>query len=181
MEEEMLEGEANKPRRKRSQSAINKAKGNNAETYYAKLFRESGLVEFSKCKTSRFGSKLTDNCGIDLIFIPLNVQIKAGYQIGLNPSSVLKYMNDNVKAVFPEAAPEYSNPNIVIHRKTVGAGHPRTEYDDIVHMSFNTFFNIIKLLYDKGKVPEITLFDNESQVLQELPQATEGECSTEES
>ena len=54
----------------------NKVKGSNLERELAKTFREIG---FPFCKTSRYGDKLTDDCKIDLVFCPFNVQAKAGY------------------------------------------------------------------------------------------------------
>ena len=48
----------------------NKRKGSNAERFYAKIFRDLG---FDKCITSRQGSRLHDNAGIDLMFLPYNI------------------------------------------------------------------------------------------------------------
>lgn len=170
-----------KPRRKRSQGTINREKGHNAERLYAQKFRESGMDAFSKCKTSRYGSKLTDNCQIDLIFIPLNVQIKAGKQTGLKPHQVLKEMSHLVEQTFPEGYPERTNLSVLIHEKEVGAGHRRTEFDSMVHMTFDTFFKLLNQLHEKGKIAEVTILSDESGTLQPLLETPEGEHSTEES
>lgn len=118
-----------------------KRKGSNAEREYAKKFRELG---FSHCKTSRLGSKLHDDSGIDLIFLPFNVQIKAGIQRGLNPSNELKYVKDRMKELFPDTSPEHEYPTILIHRKDAGSGKTRDEYKDIVSMTFKDFEKFIK-------------------------------------
>lgn len=123
------------------QGATNKRKGSNAEREYAKLFRELG---FSFCKTSRLESRLLDNCGIDLTNLPFNVQVKAGYDRGLNIKDVLDHTKTQVSELIPPNKPEHEMPTIVIHKKTVGRGKRRGELDDLVYMSFEDFTKIIK-------------------------------------
>lgn len=126
-----------------SQGAKNKRKGSAAERLYAKIFRDD--LGYEHCKTSRFGSKLHDDAGIDLIFIPFNVQIKAGYAKGLNASKELKYLEDKMGILFPESSIEHSLPKILIHRKDKPGGQrSRTQYDDIVSMTFEDFKKIIQ-------------------------------------
>lgn len=126
----------------------NKRKGSDAERLYAKIFREE--LGFSHCKTSRMGSKLHDDAGIDLIFLPFNVQIKAGYDKGLNASKELKYIEDKMLELFPLSSVEHSLPKILIHRKNKPKGRrSRTDYDDIVSMTFNDFKKIIEYKLDK--------------------------------
>ena len=115
-------------------------KGHDAERYYAKVFKDLG---FSHCITSRYGSKVHDDSGIDLINLPINVQIKAGKQKSMNPSEVLNYMKDRIKELFPKTAPEHEMTSIVIHRKEVGRGKKRNECDDIVHISFEDFKKLL--------------------------------------
>ena len=119
----------------------NRNKGNNCERLYAKLFRELG---YDKCITSRYGSRIHDDCGIDLLNVPFNVQIKAGKQRGMDYSSVLRNIGERLLELFPAEAPGFDLPNIVIHRKDVGRGKRRGEYDDLVVMSWNTYKNMIK-------------------------------------
>lgn len=127
---------------KKNYGKTNKRKGSNAERLYAKIFRET--LGFIHCKTSRLGSKLHDDAGIDLIFLPFNVQIKAGKQLGLNTSKELEYMQDKMKELFPPISQEHSLPKILIHKKEVGMGRKRTEFDEIVSMSFEDFIKILK-------------------------------------
>ena len=121
---------------KKSYGKTNKRKGSDAERYYAKIFREIG---FTHCKTSRLGSKLHDDAGIDLIFLPFNVQIKAGKQAGLNASRELEYIQNRMSELFPSTSLEHTYPKVLIHKKEVGQGKKRGEFDDIVSMSFSDF------------------------------------------
>ena len=123
-------------------SNTNRTKGHSAERLYAEAFRELG---YDKCQTSRYGSRMHDDCAIDLIFLPVNVQIKAGKQRGLNPSKVLRDMDERVLNVFPDGSPEIDQYNIVIHRKDVGRGKKRDKYDDLVILSWEDYAKLIKL------------------------------------
>lgn len=125
---------------KKSLGKTNKTKGSNAERYYAKVFRED--LGYTFCKTSRNGSKLHDDAGIDLIFIPFNIQVKAGKQRGLNVSNELSYMKDRIIELFPENSIEHTLPKILIHKKEVGAGNKRDEFSEIVSMTFEDFKKI---------------------------------------
>lgn len=126
---------------RKSYGKTNKRKGSDAERHYAKVFREIG---FTHCKTSRLGSKLHDDAGIDLIFLPFNVQIKAGKQAGLNASRELEYIQNRMTELFPSTSLEHTYPKVLIHKKEVGQGKKRGEFDDIVSMSFNDFIRLIQ-------------------------------------
>lgn len=119
----------------------NKTKGSNAERYYAKYFREK--LGYSHCQTSRLGSRLHDNAGIDLIFIPFNIQIKSGYARGLNIQKELSYVKDKMTELFPKDSAEFKYPVIIIHKKDVGRGKKSTELDELVYMTFSDFCKII--------------------------------------
>lgn len=121
----------------------NKRKGSDAERIYAKVFRDLG---FPQCITARFGSRVHDDAGIDLINIPFNVQIKAGHQRGMNASKELGKIDELVPKYFPKNAPEHTNINILIHRKHVGRGKKRGPYDDVVHLSFEDFERLINMI-----------------------------------
>lgn len=120
--------------------STNRKKGHDAERYYARAFKALG---FSHCVTSRYGSRIHDDAGIDLIHLPMNVQIKAGKQKGMNASKVLSYLKERTKLLFPNTAREQGLPAILIHRKEVGRGRKRDEFDDLVTMSFEDFKKII--------------------------------------
>lgn len=118
----------------------NKRKGSAAERTYAQEFRDIG---YKHCKTSRLGSKMLDACGIDLIFIPFNVQVKAGYAKGLNYGKELLYLTDRMNEILPETSLEHTYPRILIHRKDVGAGNKRTAESELVVMTFEDFKKLI--------------------------------------
>ena len=118
----------------------NRDKGHDAERLYAQLFRDLG---YDECVTSRYGSRLHDDAGVDLIHVPINAQIKAGYARGINYSSILKNMYDRLRELFPVDSKEFEYPSIVIHRKDVGRGKKRGEYDDLVIMSWNDYKKLI--------------------------------------
>lgn len=103
----------NDERKVRSIGARNKHKGSHAERFYAKVFRELG---FDYCITSRQGSRIMDNAGIDIMNIPFNVQIKAGVQKNMNPGKVLFNTDSQIKALFPENSEVRTYPIILIHR-----------------------------------------------------------------
>ena len=126
---------------KKNYGKANRAKGHNAERLYAERFRELG---YKFCKTSRQASRLHDDAGIDLMFIPYNVQIKAGKQRGLNPIAELKSMEEKITTLFPEDSVEHKQPNIVILEKAVGRGKRRNKYDSVVILSFEDFKQFIK-------------------------------------
>lgn len=128
---------------KSSRGKTNKRKGSNAEREYAEKFRQLG---FENCKTARQGAKMLDDCGIDLIFIPFNVQIKAGLQQGLRPHKVLEYMKNRITEVLPKYSVEHNLPKILIHKRQVGQGNKRDEFSDIVYMTFEDFSKIIKMI-----------------------------------
>jgi hypothetical protein len=129
----------------RSQGARNRQKGHDAERYYANLFR--GLnPAFEKCKTSRAASRLHDDSGIDLCFTePFNIQIKAGKQRGLVVSKELAKIKEEIVKNFPPHYPTIHNMSILIHRKDVGRGRRRNEFDEIVSMTLEDFIKLLKL------------------------------------
>jgi len=126
-----------------SQGKTNRNKGHNAERYYVKEFKEMG---FDKCLTARYGSRVHDDAGIDLINLPLNVQIKAGKQRGMNPSAVLNEIIERIPTFFLDNDPVHDNINIVIHKKEVGAGRKRNQFDELVFMSFEDFKRLMKMI-----------------------------------
>ena len=121
----------------------NRTKGHDAERYYRNEFITLG---YSYCQTSRYGSRMHDDAKIDLINIPFNVQIKAGYQKGMNPSKVLRDMKEAIVDAFPPESPEHEKINILIHRKQCKRGQSRTPEDDLVTMTWEDYKRIVKRL-----------------------------------
>ena len=116
--------------------ATNKRKGSSAERYYAKFFRELGFVF---CETARFGSKKHDNAKIDLLYIPFNVQIKAGVQKIMNPGKELFMMATSIAGMFPLEDDVHKRPCILFHYKQGKPGSRRTPDMEMVYMSMIQF------------------------------------------
>lgn len=114
----------------------NKAKGSVGERHFRDEFRDIG---YDKCVTSRLGSRLHDNVGADLIFLPYNVQIKVGIQSGLNVRRELQSMTEKMLDTFPEDSVEFGYPRLVIHKRAVEPGKKKTDFDSIVSMPFSDF------------------------------------------
>lgn len=114
----------------------NKRKGSDAERLYAKIFRDLG---FSHCETSRFASKKHDNAKIDLVYIPFNIQIKAGKQKNMNAGKELLFMHTCIHTMFPVGDVVFNKPLILIHHEEVGRGNKRLPGNQRVYMSMEQF------------------------------------------
>jgi hypothetical protein len=117
----------------------NRTKGHSAERLYALKFREL----FPKCQTSRYASRMMDDAGVDLVGLPMLVQIKAGLQKGMKPHEVLKNIKDNL--------PDESKPKVLIHHKEGAKGKKRDEFSSLVTMTFKDFFHLINLAYNDNQ------------------------------
>jgi len=123
----------------------NRDKGHNAERYYVLQFKNLG---FSFCKTSRFASKLIDDCGIDMVGLPFNVQVKAGYAKGLNYFKTLSLINGRLKINFPPEDVIHNKINIIIHKLDTGRGKKRTEFDELVILEKDSLKNICPAIHE---------------------------------
>lgn len=120
--------------------STNRRKGHRAEQEYARRFREAG---FSYCQTSRRASRLHDDAGIDLVNLPVSIQIKSGYQRGLNVSALLAEIREKIRHIFPTTSSERMAPLAILHRKPGRPGQPRQPEDEIVSMTFEDFLTIL--------------------------------------
>jgi hypothetical protein len=118
----------------------NKRKGSDAERYYVNQFKEIG---FKHCVTARYGSRLHDDAGVDLLHLPFLTQVKAGFQKNMSPSKVLFNVKEKVQEMFPETSMERKAPIILIHKKQGKPGVKKNEFDELVMMSFEDFKKII--------------------------------------
>ena len=117
-----------------------KVKGSNAERLYAEKFRELG---FSFCKTSRQANRKLDDAGVDLCFLPFNVQIKAGYKKGINPHKILDIIPERLSEFFPGFDPVHGYPRVLIHQLDVGRGKRRTKFDSVVYIYYKEISKFI--------------------------------------
>lgn len=157
----------------KKQGKRNKNLGNVAERKYAKIFRAAGWLE---ALTMRYVSKLKDDRKIDLHAVPVNMQIKAGKQSGLNVRQALREVKEAV-LLLPSHFPEHQHHAAILHDKGPGAGHKASEFDDIVSMTFNDYFNLLCMVHDKGKYKLVITLLNEE--LKSIP--TEDEPLKQES
>lgn len=99
-------------------------KGNSYERKLAEEFRSMG---FSKCKTSRYESKMLDDMKVDLTNTGFfNVQAKAVERLSPGYHDILKSM------------PKDTNYNLVFHK--------RNRKGDVVVMSKEDFYEIVEML-----------------------------------
>lgn len=113
-------------------------KGHRAEVEYAARFRELGYIY---CKTAREGSRLLDSCGIDLINIPYNVQIKSGYkQNRAKADREFKKMKEELKKNFGDDISVHK-PRLLIQKLD---GY--CEENELVTMTWKDFSDIVKRL-----------------------------------
>lgn len=132
--------------------------GGNAERRFAKIFRDAG---WNEALTMRYVSKFKDDRKIDVAFVPVNIQIKAGNQPKLSHRKVLEELDEHVLKL-PEHLPERKYHSIVVHPRTTGAGNKRTKYDDLVYMTWETYFDLLCMLHEKGKyTPAVLVMDEE--------------------
>lgn len=130
---------------KKNMGRANKRKGSHVERVYAKIFRDLG---HTKCGTTRQSSRILDDCAVDLNFIPLLVQIKAGKQQGLNVAKVLQDMKDRIAEKLPKHYPEQEMVKIVVHHRDMPKGQRvRTPYDSIVSMTFDDFVTMFAIAF----------------------------------
>jgi hypothetical protein len=129
----------------------NKVKGSNLERELAKTFREMG---FPFCKTSRYGDKLTDDCKIDLVFCPFNVQAKAGYEKSrVKFDKLYGESMELLKVNFPPKHEIHTKPFVVVNK--ISGRYKETyqwifAHKDIVPLL--TDYYRLKQLEDDGKL-----------------------------
>ena len=153
----------------RKRGKKSKAMGHGVERLYVNLLKELGWL---KAKTCRLASRLLDNCRVDVAFVPMNIQIKAGTQRGLKPAEELEEMERLLDENLPDDASERRHPNVVIHHKVLNnpkdAFKSRKPTDAICYMTVETFFDLMQRLHDKGKYAEVRVFIKEEGELREV-------------
>ena len=117
----------------------NRDKGHRLERYWAKVFRDD--LGFKFCKTARAESRTMDNCQVDLVNIPINVQIKNGYRKGLNYEGILSKMTELLAENYPPIAEVHRYPNVIIHKK----GLKKNEH--LVIMNSEDFTKLVQMAY----------------------------------
>lgn len=145
-----MESQEVKP--KRNIGKANKRKGSHVERVYAKIFRDFG---HTKCVSTRQSSRMMDDCAVDLNFLPILVQVKAGKQQGLNAAKVLKDIKERITEKLPHFSPEQNMIKIMIHHRDMPTGQKyRSPYDSIVSMTFEDFSRMFLVAFPGEKPAE---------------------------
>lgn len=116
----------------------NRDKGHRYERWWRKVWEEMG---FTKVKTARQGSRLMDDCGVDLINIPINMQLKAGYPKGINYSQLFEEIETKLKDNMMDTDPVLSYPIVIAHKK----GRKKSEH--FVVIQSDDFIELMKERY----------------------------------
>jgi hypothetical protein len=98
---------------------------------------------FDKARTSREASKLLDDSGVDIAFVPFAIQCKSGYNSRRPKADELFVdIRNKLKTNFPEGEPICRFPPVLIH-KLGGHGNHKT----LVTMQYCDWLDLIKKLY----------------------------------
>ena len=114
----------------KNQGKRNREAGHRYERKWAKEFRDLG---FTYCKTSRQASRLLDDCGVDLAFIPFLFQCK-NVKANINYGKLITDIETKTKANFPPNSPELRYPVVVAHKKE----------DELIVMRADYFVALLK-------------------------------------
>jgi len=91
-------------------------KGHTFEREWVKILKTLG---FKDACTSRLCNRDADNKGIDIVNVPFAVQLKCGYENGLNYKKELEYMKTDL-------------PKILIHKQKKNEGYVCIPYKDFL-------------------------------------------------
>lgn len=133
--------------RKQGTGKAAREKGHNAERLVAQMFRDIG---YENACTTRASSHLLDSCGIDINYVPIIAQIKAGIQKGLSIPAELEYIQTQMVLNLPPDEPWHNRLRAIIQIKPP-AKNRRTEYDSIVSMTLNDWMKLVQLAYPLPK------------------------------
>jgi len=124
----------------------NKAKGNRLEQQVAKDLRK----KYPFVKSSREGSRVMDNCKIDLINLPFLVQCKSGYNY---PRLKYEELYHESKKLLSENVPPgdkvHDLPYVLINKlnRVVGGKKSQPEMNQVI-ITYDFFLDLIRT-YDK--------------------------------
>ena len=120
----------------------NRTKGHNFERLLARLFRDIG---YKKCITTRQGSRLLDNCKVDLMHIPYNVQAKYVTKGKVKYSQIFQDMTILLSKNFPSSDKVITLPKMIFHK----SGRKKSE--QLVIMQQHEFVELLKELSNDEK------------------------------
>lgn len=121
---------------KKRSPAYSRRKGHNAERAITKLFKDIG---YEDAATSRYASRLLDDCKVDIANVPYNVQSKA-VEANIDYIALIKEIKDNLSKKFKERL-EY--PTVVAHKR-----NRKTLYI----MEEDDFFEMVRSIHDGEEI-----------------------------
>ena len=114
--------------------------GARVERTYRTKFIDLG---FSFCKTTRQASRLLDDCKVDLMNLPINVQVKGGKSYDtMNASEILSEMSEALVQNYPPDHQYHKQLGVIIHHRR--ARGRRKDYDTLVYMTLDDFKHLAK-------------------------------------
>ena len=120
----------------------NRNKGHRFELQIRKMFEQY----FPLVKTARQVSRAMDDCGIDLVNIPFNVQCKSGYEkTNFKFAELSIQTKELLKKFFTLDNPVHNYPYLIIHKRG------RKEEETTVTMSLRTFEDLLKRAYEQTR------------------------------
>jgi hypothetical protein len=115
-----------------------RAKGHNLEREIVRMFKEELDMKFAK--TSRFASKILDDCKVDIAGVPFLVQTKAGYSKNRpKADQIFKEIEESLLINFPPSDPIHTYPKVLIHKI-----NGRNKYHNLVTMPYDDFKYLLK-------------------------------------
>ena len=120
-----------------------RTKGHNLERAIVKMFKEELDMKFAK--TSRFASKLLDDCKVDIAGVPFLIQAKAGYEKNRpKAEQIFKEIEEALLTNFPKDDPVHGYPKILVHKL-----NGRHKYHNLVTMPYDDFKYLLKKIKEE--------------------------------
>lgn len=114
-----------------------RTKGHNFEREIAKMLRDE--LGFKFAKTSRFASRILDNCKVDIAGVPFLIQTKSGYaKVRPKPEEIFQEMENLLKENYPPEDPIHNYPKMLFHKIT-----DMKNYHNVVIMPYNDFKTLL--------------------------------------
>jgi len=110
-----------------------RTKGHNWEREIAKMFRED--LEFKNAKTSRYASRLLDDCKVDIAGVPFLIQAKAGYEKNRPKfEEIFKEIETELLKNYNKTDKIHQYPKVIIHKLS-----GKSKYHNFAIMPYNDF------------------------------------------
>ena len=138
-------------------------KGHDLERFVVNELKEIG---YNFCKTARLGSKILDDCGVDVVNgPPLLIQCKSGYSRSRPKFEQLaKETRKKIEENIPAENPEHDWPYILVHKID---GRAKDNFQVI--MNWETFRNMLNESYEQREhLKQLSKYVAETNLPKEL-------------